>query len=183
VSDDTGSATIYEVTPGPDGLLGTIDDQSREIDVSSYLSPELEDAEDPTYDPVTGHLFFVSGIHTEIFRIDPGLDGDFGTNDDVVTSFDIGVLGPTDFEGLTSSPSRRTLLVGARTTDQIFEVTHDGQLVREIEVDIEGMGSISGLAMAPSTAQTGQMGLWIVDRGTDPGSTGEQGIDGQIHEI
>jgi hypothetical protein len=56
------------------------------------------DTEDPEFDPVTGHLFVLSGTDREIFRIDP-VDGIFGNGNDIVTSFDISHLGPTDFEG------------------------------------------------------------------------------------
>jgi hypothetical protein len=173
VSDDTGIRSVYVVKPGADGLLGTTDYVVVQINMSNHGAA---DTEDPEFDPVTGHLFVLGGTDREVFRIDP-VDGIFGNGNDVVTSIDISHLGPTDFEGMTSSVSRRTLFVGARTSGQIFEITHDGQLVRTINVDIPGNSFISGLAMAPSSVDPSVMSLWIVDRGAD------EVLDGQIFEI
>lgn len=163
ISDDTASigAPVHVVKPGLDGQFGTTDDEAVSINLRIHGAT---DTEDPEFDPVTGHLFVLSGVDREIFRIDP-VDGIFGDGNDIITSFDISHLGPTDFEAMTSSPSRRTLYVGAHNTDQIFEITHDGQLVRTINVNIPGLRFISGLAIAPSSVNPSVMSLWIVDRG------------------
>jgi hypothetical protein len=170
VSDDTGTRSVFVVKSGPDGLFGTTDDVVSTINMGSFGAT---DTEDPEYDPVSGHLFVLSGTDREIYRIDP-VDGVFANGNDIVTSFDISHLGPTDFEGLTSSVARGSLFVGSRNTDQIFEITHDGQLVRTIDVSsIGGLGFVSGLAMAPSSTDPSVMSLWIVDRGVDEVNDGE----------
>ncbi|MFP3913786.1 MAG: PKD domain-containing protein, partial [Actinomycetota bacterium] len=172
VSDDTGTRSVYVVDPGSDGSLGTTDDQVVQIDMEVYGAT---DTEDPELDPVSGHLFVLGGTDREIWRIDP-VDGVFGNGNDSVTGIDISHLGPTDFEGLTSSSSRGTLFVGSRNTDQVFEIGHDGQLVRTIDVDV-GNNFISGLAIAPSSADPSVLSLWIVDRKADEVN------DGRIYEV
>ncbi|HSK90464.1 MAG TPA: hypothetical protein VK875_04040, partial [Euzebyales bacterium] len=159
ISDDS-ARRIFVVKRGPDGVFGTTDDVVSSINTQVIGST---DSEDPEFDPVSGHLFFLDGIGREIYRINP-VDGVFGNGNDVVSSFDISHLGPTDFEGLTSNPQRRTLYVGARTTKQIFEITHEGTLVRTISASsVSNLRFISGLAVAPASNGTGQMNLWIVD--------------------
>jgi sugar lactone lactonase YvrE len=108
VSDDD-KKRIFVVRRGPDGRFGTADDPVSSIDTGALGST---DTEDPEFDPSSGDLFFLDGAGTEVYRIDPA-NGTFGDGDDVVTHFDVGWLGPKDFEGLASDPSRGTLLVGA----------------------------------------------------------------------
>jgi hypothetical protein len=97
--------------------------------------------------------------------------------------FDIGKFGPSDWEGLGSDPANGTLLVGARKTRQIYEITKSGSLVRIIDASgISGMKFISGLAMAPASNGSGQMNYWIVDREVDNGANSREN-DGKIFEI
>ncbi|HVR31602.1 MAG TPA: Ig-like domain-containing protein [Acidimicrobiia bacterium] len=172
VSDDTGTRAVYVVKPGPDGQFGTTDDI-----ISTISNFGLSDTEDPEFDPVSGHLFILGGTDREVYRVDP-VDGIFGNSNDIISSFDISHLGPTDFEGMTSSVSRQSLFIGSRNTDQIFEVTHQGELIRTIDVGgISGLRFVSGLAMAPRSTDSSVMSLWIVDRGIDEDN------DGVLYEI
>lgn len=178
VSDDSARA-IFAVRRGADGVFGTGDDDVRSIDTSANGGT---DTEDPEFDPQSGDLFYLDGVGMEIFRVDP-VDGTFGNGDDTVTHFDISHLGPTDFEGLSSDPDRGTLYVGARGARQIFEITHDGTLVRTISASaITGLRFISGLAVAPASDDSGGMNLWIVDRATDNGADPNEN-DGRMFEI
>ena len=178
ISDDSAKR-IFVVKRGNDGVFGTTDDIVTSISASAYGST---DAEDPEFDPPSGHLFFLDGVGMEIYRINP-VDGVFGNGNDVMTHFDISHLGPTDFEGLTSNPERRTLYVGARRTREIFEITHDGTLLRMISTaGVSGLRRVSGLAVAPASTGTGQMNLWIVDRAVDNDSNPTEN-DGAIYEI
>ncbi|HXV70607.1 MAG TPA: Calx-beta domain-containing protein, partial [Acidimicrobiia bacterium] len=178
VSDDDADA-IFQLWRGPDGDFATADDTVVPIDTSPYGST---DTEDPEFDVTTGHLFFLDGVGREIYRIDP-VDGSFGNGNDAMTHFDISHLGPTDFEGLSSNPGRGSLYVGSRATDQIFEITKDGTLLREIAVaGISGLSHVSGLAVAPASNGSGQMNFWIVDRKTDNGSNSNEN-DGLLFEV
>jgi hypothetical protein len=178
ISDDSAKR-VFVVKRGGDGTFGTTDDVVTSINTSVLGS---NDTEDPEFDPPSGHLFFLDGVGMEIYRINPA-DGVFGNGNDVMTHFDISHLGPTDFEGLTSNPDRGTLYVGARTTKQIFEITHNGTLVRTISASsVSGLRFISGLAMAPASNAPAQMNLWIVDRAIDNDADPNEN-DGRIFEI
>jgi hypothetical protein len=178
VSDDM-KERIWVVKPGSDGRFGTSDDIVTSVDAGSYGS---HDTEDPEFDPVTGHLFFLDGIGTEVYDVNP-VNEVFGDGNDVVRHFDVGRFGPQDWEGLASDPARGTLLVGARKTKQIYEVTKSGSLVRIISATgISGLKFISGLAMAPASDGSGQMHYWIVDRAVDNGPNPQEN-DGKIFEI
>jgi hypothetical protein len=178
VSDDD-ALKIWVVTPGVDGTYGTADDAISSIDVRQYGST---DTEDPTFDPVTGHLFFLDGKGTEVYDID-SVDGVFGNSDDRVTHFDIGWLGPNDFEGLASDGTHATLLLGARTALKIYEITKTGGLVRVLDATgIARLTQISGLTMAPASDGSGRMNYWIVDRGVDNDGLSSEN-DGQLFEL
>ena len=128
ISDDN-KHRVWVVKPGSDTRFGTSDDIVTWIDARGYGSI---DTEDPTFDPATGHLFFLDGKATEVYEIDP-VNGTFGDGNDVMTHFDVGHFGPADWEGLGSDTARGTLLVGARREEQIYEVTKSGSLVRIID--------------------------------------------------
>jgi hypothetical protein len=178
VTDDA-ALKIWVVAPGPDGVLANADDVVTAIDLASL---GLMDPEDPVYDPDTGDLFWLEGVATEVYRMDP-VDGTFGNGDDVVTHFDIGHLGPIDFEGLARDPHDGTLYVGARSTKQIFEVDRDGSLLRTIDVSsLTTMRFLSGLEVAPSSTVAGQTSLFIVDRAVDNANDAAEN-DGMLYEI
>jgi hypothetical protein len=169
---------IYIVRAGADGRFGTSDDVLSSIDVGAMGSA---DAEDPEFDPATGHLFFVDGVGTEVYDIDP-VNGVFGDPDDRVTHFDVGQFGATDLEGLGSDQSAGTLLVGDRTQRRIYEVTKAGVLVRIIDARVPGMANLSGLGMAPASENSGRMNYWIVDRAVDNGPDPNEN-DGKLFEL
>ncbi len=134
VSDDDKNRVFID-KPGLDGRFGTSDDVVTWIDAGAYGST---DAEDPEFDttsgnPTSGHLFFLDGAGTEIYKINP-VNGVFGDGNGVMTHFDVGFLGPSDFEGLGSDPAANTLLVATNTSaKKIFEITKTGMLVRTID--------------------------------------------------
>ena len=178
ISTDEPQNKIFEVQPGTDGLLGTSDDvHSGVINTGAY---GVTDTEDPAFASACGCLFFLNGEPTEVYRVDP-VNGIFGDDDDLVTSFDVSVLGSTDYEGLAYDPVRQTLLVGARNGDAIYEITLDRQLVRTI--DTSGLpGNSSGLGLAPASDGSEAMNIWIPSRGVDNDSDPSEN-DGKVREI
>jgi hypothetical protein len=178
ISTDSGTNGIHIVRAGPDGQFGTSDD------TRSFLNTALlgvGDTEDPEFDPSTGHLFFLDGVSTRVYRVDP-VDGVFGNGNDLITSFGVGQYGPTDAEGLALDQSRGTLLVGDRRSRTIYEVTKSGQLVRTIDARMPGMTFLSGMSMAPATNQPGRSNIWIVDRAVDNGPDPNEN-DGKLFEV
>ena len=178
ISDDA-AAKVFVVRTGPDSVFGNLDDVVTAVDTNAI--GDL-DAEDPVYDPVSGHLFILDGMGTEVYRVNP-VDGLFGNGNDTVTHFDIGHLGATDFEGMARDPSRGTLYVGTRTTRQVFEIGLDGTHLRTINIpSATGLRSVSGLAVAPSSTGSGQSNLFIVDRAIDNGADATEN-DGKLFEV
>ncbi|MGZ4123926.1 MAG: CBM96 family carbohydrate-binding protein [Actinomycetota bacterium] len=178
VSDDA-KRLVFVVRPGTDGAFGTPDDVVSSVNAGAYGST---DTEDPEFLPSTGHLYFLDGIGTEVYDIDP-VDGVFGNGNDVMHHFDVGQFGPTDWEGLSSDPSSGDLLVGARKDKKIFEVTPSGTLVRVIDASgISGMRWLSGLATAPATDDAARTDYWIVDRAVDNGQSPSEN-DGKMFEV
>jgi len=177
ISDDDGNR-IHFLKPGPDGRWGNGDDIRTFMNTSAFGT----DVEDPEFDPSTGHLFFLDGVSTEVFNVDP-VNGILGDGNDVVTHFDVGQYGATDIEGLGSDPARNTLLVGNRPTRIIYEVSKAGALVRTIDASaIPGMNNLSGLGWAPASDNSGRTDYWIVDRAVDNGPNPNEN-DGKIFEI
>jgi Bacterial Ig domain len=177
ISDDD-KRKIFVDKAGNDGRYGTSDDVLTSVDTGALGSA---DTEDPEYDPLTGHLFFLSGAGTEIYDIDP-VDGVFGNGNDTTTHFDISQYA-NDFEGLSSDPSRGTLLLGARASDRIFEITKTGALVQTIDLSqIPNLSHVSGLALGPASDGSGRNDLWIVDRKVDNGSNPTEN-DGLLFEV
>ena len=182
ISDDSAKKVWVDKT-GPDGRFGTSDDVVTFISAAAYGSG---DTEDPEFDassgqPTSGHLFFLDGTNTEIYDVDP-VNGVFGDGNDVMTHFDIGQFGPTDWEGLGSDPTRNTLLVGARSK-KVYEVTKTGTLLRIIDLSgISGLRYVSGLVMAPASDGSGRLNIYVVDRNIDNGSNPAEN-DGRIVEV
>jgi hypothetical protein len=179
ISSDQGKRRVYVVRTGNDGRFGTADDVVSFINAAALGST---DTEDPEFDPVSGHLFFVDGVNAEVYRIEP-TDGVFGNQDDVVTHFDVGRYGATDVEALGSDQGRETLLVGDHSSKKIYEVTKSGELVRIIDASgIPGMNNLSGLTTAPATDGSGVLNYWTVDRGVDNDAAPSEN-DGKLFEL
>ncbi|HEU4356144.1 MAG TPA: hypothetical protein VFT27_11195, partial [Actinomycetota bacterium] len=179
VSTDVGNK-VWVVNPGGDGKFGTSDDPRTSIDTRGF---GLRDTEDPAFDQNTGDLFFVDGVTTEVYRLDP-VDGQFGNgNDHLVGHFDVGKYGAKDTEALAWDPGRDTLAVGDRPSRKIYEVTKDGALVRIVDAsNIAGMKRISGMTVAPASNDPSALHYWIVDRAVDNGSSSSEN-DGKLFEI
>ena len=179
ITDDNNKA-LYVVRPGNDGAFGTPDDPWTE------LSTGLSDMEDPAYDAATGVLYFLNGIDREVHWIDPGSDDTFGTGDDTRGQFDVHVHGVDDAEALAFDPDRRTLLVGDRINERLFEITTDNQLVQVIDLSAAvsaGLQYVSGVTVAPHSSVAGASSYWVVDRGIDNSSSNLDENDGQLFEF
>jgi hypothetical protein len=82
------------------------------------------------FNPINRHVFFSDDDMREIFEVDPGLDGLYGTSDDIVSSFDTAAFNSTDPEGITFDTREEVLFIvdgqGAKVyridpgTDSIF---------------------------------------------------------------
>jgi uncharacterized protein YjiK len=177
-SDDTGTKSVYELNPGPDGLYGTGDDISTFIRTGNYGS---SDPEGVTYDTDQGHLFWVDGVNREVYDIDPGPNNKFGDGDDVVTHFDTESLGAIDPEGVEFNPDNGHLYI-LGSNDIIIETTRNGNYIQEINLSSLNITKPAGLAYAPTSNNAFSKSLYIVARGTDNDGHPTEN-DGELYEI
>ena len=75
------------------------------------------------WNPANKHLFISDDNKKEIFEVDPGPDGLYGTPDDSVTSFDTAVFGSNDPEGVTFDSSQGILFVVDGVNAEVYRVS------------------------------------------------------------
>jgi hypothetical protein len=71
-SDDTGTRSIYELNPGPDGILWTADDSVTSFDTRDFGS---SDPEGVAWWSGSGALFIADGVNEEVYQVTPGANG------------------------------------------------------------------------------------------------------------
>ena len=75
-----------------------------------------------TLDPSSQHLFISDDNALQVFEVNPGSDGAYGTGDDVVTSFDTDAFGSNDPEGITFDTSDGSLFIVDGVNEEIYRV-------------------------------------------------------------
>jgi ribosomal protein L35AE/L33A len=184
-TDDTGTRSVYELDPGPDGLYGTGDDIVTSFGTAAFSS---NDPEGITYDLFQGRLFMADGVNNEVYQINPGSNGIFDgvppAGDDIVSSFDTSILGMLDPEGVEFNPDTGTLYIVGDSGDNDFvvETTADGNPVNVIDFSSANARKKAGVAYAPGSLNPAERSLYIVDRGVDNDSDPNEN-DGRIYEI
>lgn len=77
-----------------------------------------------TWNPTNHHLFFSDDTGAKsVYELDPGLDGLYGTPDDVVTSFRTGTYGSNDPEGVTYDAADGVLFVVDGVNREVYRVS------------------------------------------------------------
>jgi DNA-binding beta-propeller fold protein YncE len=179
VADDD-SDKIYRVNPGGDGRFGSRDDS-----VSTALSCHTFGVHDPeglAYRVKDRSLFVADDTTQRIYHIVRGADGNFGTADDKVTSFDATAVGMRSPEDVEFSPGSKHLLIVSSKDQEVAETTVNGTLVRTIDISSGNLVAPNGITVAPGSDARSQTHLYIVDRGTDNNSNpGEN--DGVLAEF
>ncbi|GJL78480.1 MAG: hypothetical protein NPINA01_14690 [Nitrospinaceae bacterium] len=181
ISDDDAKR-IFELNPGADGQFNTADDVLSSFDTTAFGST---DPEGIAYDPFQGFLYMVDGINSEVYEISPGPNGIFdGVGvDDVVTSFDVGVLGVQDPEGITYDTVAQLLyVVGRSSQDIIVALTTAGALIQNIDISAANPIKAAGLAFAPSSGNPALNSLYLADRGVDNNADPNEN-DGKVYEL
>ena len=179
ITDDTGDRGVFVVGVGVDGTFGTTDD------VVSFVSTEVNGFDDPegvAYDTARGHLFVADGVNEEILDIGPGGDGQFGTADDTLTTFDTSALGLRDPEGVEYDASTNRLLVLSGRDELIGETSTTGDLIRYLDISTIGSLNAAGLTLAPASGNAGTTHLYVVDRAVDNNNDPNEN-DGVLFEI
>ena len=74
------------------------------------------------YNPANRHLFVSDDDRTNIYEVNPGPDGLYGTADDQVTSFDTAVFGCSDPEGVAFDSAEGALFIADGVNAQVYRV-------------------------------------------------------------
>ena len=182
ISDDS-AREIFEVNPGPDGLYDTDDDIVTAFDTRAFDST---DPEGVAFDSWQGVLFIADGLNNEIYRVSPGSNGIFDGlppgGDDSWSSFDTGVLGVNDPEGITFDTDNGLLYIVGDPSDSMAHVTREGALVRMVDISAANARKPAGLGYAPSSVIPSAMNIYITERGVDNNSDPNEN-DGRVYEI
>ncbi len=75
------------------------------------------------WNPANRHLFLSDDAKKDVFEVDPGPDGRYGTSDDRVTSFDTSVFGSNDPEGVAYDISHGVLFIADGVNAQVYRVS------------------------------------------------------------
>jgi hypothetical protein len=178
VSDDS-QREIFDVAPGGDGRFGTADDAVTHFDTAGFGNTDPEGID---YDTATGSIWTVDGLNTQVFRIQRGSDGQFGTADDVHSNFDVAVYGARDPEGLGYDAVRDTIVIVDGSSHTIYELDKSGALLNTISTTSANLRAAAGLAVAPGSTNPSTRTYYVVARGVDNDSNPTEN-DGQMGEI
>ena len=180
---DDDDRMVFELDPGNDGILFTNDDSVTSFDTRDFSS---NDPEGIAYDTVAGAVFIVDGINSEVYRIDPGINGIFDgvapAGDDQATHFDTEVLGITDPEGITFDSDSGNLYIVGKPDTSLAHISTSGSLIRMIDISVADASKPAGLAYAPGSFNASVMNVYISDRGDDNDSVPNEN-DGKVYEI
>ena len=184
ISDDTGTRSVYQLNPGPDGLYNTADDI-----VTSFATEDFgsDDPEGVAYDSWFNALFVTDGVNREVYRVAPGANGVFDgvppTGDDQVTHFDTLGLGVDDPEGIAFNSDNGNLYIVSRD-NVLAEVTTSGSMVQTFDITISAdePHKPAGLAYAPGSQDPNVRNIYVAARGVDNGKDPDEN-DGKVYEF
>ena len=173
-SDDTGTQSVYEVTPGNDGKV-SVGDTVRQIQVGNYGPVDCEGV------AFGGGSLWVTAGTEGVYRISPGVNGVFdGGGDDVVSHFGTSALGLTDSEGIAyDSDGGNVYVAGPAQDNLIGHFSATGELLRWIDISAASPKNPAGLAYGPSPAGGPTRRLYVVARGADNGGNPNEN-DGKL---
>jgi hypothetical protein len=170
ISDDDADQIFFVDADNPGVKLGQIDVQHLGI----------EDAEDPEFDPDTGHMYVADGVLTAMFELTA--DGDLVRVIDLPTAI-------TDVEAVAYDDARDVFYIASgATSGSIFEVSRNGNLIDTFTL-LNGSAyrqpgggakpKLKGLELADSSAPNDgdHKSLYAVDYGLD------QVADGRMFEL
>ena len=181
-SDDS-KRRIFEVAPGNDGVLGTSDDITTSISVSTFAG---RDPEDVSYDALNRRLWIIDGLNAEVYQVQPGANNKFDgvppDGDDVLTQFDTRSIGIIDPEGIYFDPATGNLILSSSDTTKLYEVSTAGVLLRTFDISAANAVKVAGVTMAPSSTTVGATNFYVVDRMIDNDVNPNEN-DGRLYEF
>jgi VCBS repeat-containing protein len=111
-----------------------------------------------TWNPANNHIFISNDDKDEIYEMDAGSDGVYGTTDDIVTSFDTQAFESFDPEGLTYDTSQGVLYIVDGVNAEVYRVSpgsngvFDGvppagdDVVTSFDTEVHGLTDPEGIA-------------------------------------
>ncbi|MEN8181233.1 MAG: hypothetical protein ABFS46_01720 [Myxococcota bacterium] len=178
LSDDSADR-VWEVDPRSGGVFGDGNDVVTSLDTKRFGSG---DPEGVAYNPTNGFLYIVDGVNREVYEVNPGSDGKFNGQGDVVRNFDTLGIGISDPEGITADPGTGNLYIAGKPNSEVREVTTSGTLVRVLDVSAANPDKSAGLAYGPTSIDSSQASLYLAARGVDNGKDPSEN-DGEIYEF
>jgi uncharacterized protein YjiK len=170
---DDDKKKILTLNPGADGQYNTSDDT-----VTSFLVTPFGgvDAEDVSFSSTTGNLFIIDGTNAEVYQVT--------TSGSLVSHFDTQIFGIIDPEGIAVGDNGNLFVVGnpGASTNAVGEFTSSGSLVRTIDISAANPKKPAGIAFAPSSLNSAERSLYIVDRGIDNNDVPTEN-DGRMYEF
>ncbi len=76
-----------------------------------------------SYNPTNGHIFISDDNAKEIFEVDHGSDGVYGSSDDIITSFDTKAFNSNDPEGVSYNSWDGSLYIADGVNTEIYRVS------------------------------------------------------------
>jgi hypothetical protein len=170
---DDEALRIYDLNPGPDGVVFTADDTWTSFVTSKYGN---NDPEGIAYNTLDQHIYTADGHGQEVYE--------YTTAGTLVSHFDVGKYNVADPESVEYNYLSGTLFVMSSDTSGriIVECTLDGALVRTIDFTASNTHKAAGLAYAPASDGSGAMRFYIIDRGID-NDTDPNAVDGRLIEM
>ena len=169
---DDRSLMVWDLNPGADGLVGSVDDTWTGFDT---MAAGIGDPEGIAYDEWNNRLWVVDGTNREIYQ--------FTVAGSLLGQFDVATFGVTDPESVEFNPESGTLFVlSSNTNPVIIEITLSGTLLQTIDVSANNALAPAGLAYAPASDGSGTRHFYIVDRGID-NNIDPKIIDGKMYEM
>lgn len=176
ISNDS-KKTIFEINLGADGEFGTSDDKRRAFLTSAFGN---NDPEGLTLGG--GKLYTVDGGGARVYITQDGGNGIY-EGSDPTTWFDVAGIGIHDPEGIDYDPRTGHLWIVDRSRKRLNEVTTTGNLLQSIDLrTLVGAVNPGDVTLAPSSTGSGELNLYIADRGVDNNVDPNEN-DGKIYEI
>lgn len=133
----------------------------------------LNFSDEPTglsYNPANDHLFMSDDNRRELYEVNPGPDGLYGTSDDVVTSFDTAIFNCRDPEGVAYNTDTGELFIVDGAGQELYRVSpgpngvFDGvdDVVYNYDLEVLGAQDPEGIAY-----DADRNTLLIADRGPE----------------
>jgi uncharacterized protein YjiK len=122
------------------------------------------------YNPFNEHVFISDDNAREVFEVDPGPDGYYGTPDDIINSFDTLAFNSNDPEGVAFDSLQGVLFIADGVNNEVYRVSpgangifdgHDDQ-VTSFDTEVLGVTDPEGIAFDSDNGL-----LYIVGNPTD----------------